>query len=598
MGYFAIMPEILTDSRLANLGANALHEAFDAYRDEFQKITERAKIRFKDRDWHGMRADASERLDLYKKSVDRIETDIRKLLASRVRDKLVWAGIKAVYSGLIGGHNDWELAETFFNSVTRRVFATVGVDPQIEFVVTDFESPPTQAASPVFRTYDDPASIEGLARSILADYPYIHAMQDLQREAEWVANEIETHLLRKGLSCKIERAEMVENIFYRGMGAYIIGRLYADSVLVPVAIALLNRPEGIHVDAVLLEENQISILLSFARSYFHVEVQRPYDLVRFLKSILPLKRISELYISTGFNKHGKTVLYREILDHLKGHPQDRFEISRGARGMVMMVFNMPRDNLVFKLIRDRFVTPKKSTRRAVMGKYDLVFRHDRAGRLVDAQSFEHLEFDKDLFSTDLLDELLNEAGQTVRIENDQVIVDYAYVERRVTPLDLYIQEADEQAGRKAVIDYGWAIKDLAVSNIFPGDFLLKNFGVTRHGRVVFYDYDELCLVTSCNFRKLPESSSYEEELSDEPWFYVGEQDFFPEEFRRFLGLPDPLSNLFMEHHADILEDDFWLRAQEAIKAGELPHIYPYERNGEPGQSQRPRHANKESSDDS
>jgi isocitrate dehydrogenase kinase/phosphatase len=592
------MPEKLTDSRLANLGASALHEAFDAYRDEFQIITERAKIRFKDLDWHGMRADTSERLDLYKKSVDRIETDIRKLLASRVHDKLVWAGIKAVYSSLIGDHNDWELAETFFNSVTRRVFATVGVDPQIEFVVTDFESPPTQAASAVFRTYDGPASIEDLVRSILTDYPYIDAMQDLQRDAEWVADEIETHLLRKGLSCKIERAEMVENIFYRGMGAYIIGRLYADSVLVPVAIALLNRPEGIHVDAVLLEENQISILLSFARSYFHVEVQRPYDLVRFLKSILPRKRISELYISTGFNKHGKTVLYREILDHLKGHPQDRFEISRGARGMVMMVFNMPRDDLVFKLIRDRFVTPKKSTRQVVMGKYDMVFRHDRAGRLVDAQSFEHLEFDKDLFSPDLLDELLNEAGQTVWIENDQVIVDYAYVERRVTPLDLYIQEADEQAGRKAVIDYGRAIKDLAVSNIFPGDFLLKNFGVTRHGRVVFYDYDELCLLTSCNFRKLPESSSYEEELSDEPWFYVGEHDFFPEEFRRFLGLPDPLRNVFMEHHANILEVDFWLRAQEAIKAGELPHIYPYERNGKPGQSLGPRHANKESSDES
>jgi isocitrate dehydrogenase kinase/phosphatase len=575
------MTEKLTDSRLANLGARAIHEAFSAYRKEFDVITRQAKIRFRECNWHGMRADAAERLELYKKVVDQVEAQIRRLLAARILDKLVWTGIKAVYSGFIGNRNDWELAETFFNSVTRRIFATIGVDPNIEFVDTDFETPPTPSISDVFRTYGGSESTETLIQTILSDYPLVDAFQNLRHDAKWVAAEIENRLRSIGVSGSIEQAQMVENIFYRGMGAYIVGRFYIGPALVPVAIALLNTDKGIIVDGVLLDKNEISILFSFTRSYFHVEVQRPYDLVRFLKSILPRKRIAELYISTGFNKHGKTELYRELLDHQTECTQDQFEISRGQRGMVMIVFNMPRDDLVFKLIRDHFATPKKTTRQDVMEKYDLVFKHDRAGRLVDAQAFEHLQFDACCFSDQLLDELQAEARQTVQIQDEQIIVEHAYVERRVIPLNVYLEEADADAARNVVIDFGGAIKDMAVSNIFPGDILLKNFGVTRHGRVVFYDYDELCPLTSCNFKKLPQALSYDDELSSEPWFYVDENDVFPEEFRNFLGLSEPLREVFMEHHADLFDVEYWRRAQKAINAGELPHIFPYERNIRP-----------------
>ena len=567
-----------TDSRLASTSARAIHEALNAYRNEFDAITRRAKIHFKERNWHGMRTDATARLELYKTVVNRIEAQTRRLLAARIHDRRVWTAMKAVYSSLICGRNDWELAETFFNSVTRRAFATVGVDPKIEFVDTEFETPPTPSPSEVYRTYDGSMSTEVLVRTILSDYPMLDAFQDLQHEAKWVAAEIRSHLRNMGLPGNIKKAQMIESIFYRGMGAYIIGRIYVGSVLIPVAIALLNTAKGITVDGILLEENKISILFSFARSYFHVEIQRPYDLVCFLKTILPRKRIAELYISTGFNKHGKTELYRELLNHLTECTQDQFEISRGERGMVMIVFNMPNDDLVFKLIRDHFGTPKKTTRRDVMEKYDLVFKHDRAGRLIDAQAFEHLQFEACCFSDHLLDELQREAGQTVRVSDEYVIVEHAYVERRVTPLNIYLEEADEDAARNVVIDFGRAIKDMAVSNIFPGDILLKNFGVTRHGRVVFYDYDELCPLTSCNFKKLPLASRYEDELSSEPWFYVDDNDVFPEEFRKFLGLSEPLRAVFLEQHADIFEIEFWRRTQEAIKAGKLPHIYPYERN--------------------
>jgi len=572
------MSHHLTDSRLLDSGADAIHAAFGRYRARFRQITQRAKLRFKNRDWHGMRADAAERLSLYKDVVDQTEASVRQHLGARIGEKRLWTGMKAEYSGMIVLRNDWELAETFFNSITRRIFATVGVDSRIEFVNADFDTPPAETRPKVFRTYQGSTAPVDLIQQILADYPWMASFQDILSDAKMVAAEIEHYLQKNGAPAAIDRIEIAESVFYRGMGAYVIGRIYANSSLIPLAIALLNTRQGIMVDGVLLDEDDVSILFSFTRAYFHVEVERPYDLVHFLKTILPRKRIAELYISIGFNKHGKTELYRELMDHQTVCREDRFDFSQGQRGMVMIVFNMPQDDLVFKLIRDRFGASKKTTRPQVIQKYDLVFRHDRAGRLVDAQSFEHLKFDTCCFSADLLTELKHAAGHTVRFEKDHIIVDHAYVQRRVTPLDVFLKQAAESEARKIVIDWGYAIKDLAVSNIFPGDILTKNFGVTRHGRVVFYDYDELCQLTDCRFRKLPQSTAYEDEVSAEPWFYVDQNDVFPEEFRRFLGLPLPLRKVFSKHHSDLFEVEFWRKTQQTVIAGELPHIFPYARH--------------------
>lgn len=569
------MTQPTINNHLISPGANTIYLAFRTYRTRFKDITQRAPLRFKNRDWHGARADAIRRLDLYKDAVDRVEVDIRRLLADHVQGKKVWTAIKAAYSGMINQNDDWELAETFFNSITRRIFATVGVDAEIEFVNTDFETPPISAPSGIYHSFKGPESTVRLIRRVLTEFQLMAPFQDIEEDTKQLAEKIEIYLKKTGISSRIDRIDMARSVFYRGRGAYLVGRIISGSTLLPLAIALLNKADGIVVDGVMLNIDDVSILFSFTRSYFNVEVERPYDLIKFLKTIIPRKRTAELYISTGFNKHGKTELYRELLNHMIVCHLDRFEISPGQRGMVMIVFNLPGDDLVFKLIRDRFDTPKKTTRGEIMSKYDLVYRHDRAGRLVDAQAFEHLKFDTSCFSPQLLADLKQDAGRTVRFENNYIIIDHAYVERRVTPLDVFLNEADEPQARRVVIEWGNAIKDLAVSNIFPGDILLKNFGVTRHGRVVFYDYDELCLLTSCRFRKLPHAYGYEDEMASEPWFYVDENDVFPEEFPRFLGLADPLREVFYKHHGDLFEISFWQQAQQMIRAGELPHIFPY-----------------------
>jgi isocitrate dehydrogenase kinase/phosphatase len=369
--------------------------------------------------------------------------------------------------------------------------------------------------------------------------------------------------------------DVVPAPFYRGKGAYLVGRLCGrgDRQL-PMVLSLLNEGPGVHADAALLDEDSASIVFGFTRSYFSVDAARPAALVAFLKSIMPAKRRAELYIALGHNKHGKTELFRDLVEHLEDDAA-RFEPAPGERGMVMAVFTLPSLELVFKVIRDRFAEPKNITREGVMQKYRLVFRHDRAGRLIDAQEFEHLRFPRSRFSAAVLEELLATAAGSVSANADHVDISHVYVERRLVPLNLYLAQASPGEARAAVLDYGQAIRDLAATNIFPGDVLLKNFGVTRHGRVVFYDYDELAQVTECRFRSLPEPRDDEEELAAEPWFYVGPNDVFPEEFLHFLGLRAPLLAAFRQSHGELLTAEYWQGLQARLEGGEIVDIFPY-----------------------
>ena len=566
-----------TNDNLPELAAKTIRHAFDLYQRQFDAITQRAEARFQRRDWPGMQADAGERLDLYKKVVDETVVEIKRVLGGRVNDPELWMRAKVLYAELLVKLDLWELAETFFNSITRRVFATVGVNPQIEFVDTCSRSKPIQIRQPVYRSYTSPQTTGALIETILGDYNFAVPHEDLKRDVKLVTAKIEDHLNKAQSSSSIQKVDMLNSVLFRGKGAYLIGRFFTPSHNFPLVLALLNTPAGMLVDAVLLDEDEVSILFSFTRSYFHVKVRRPSELVAFLKSIMPRKRVAELYISIGYNKHGKSELYCDLLQQLETS-KEKFEIAEGERGMVMEVFTMPDYDLVFKVIKDRFPPSKHTTREEVMAKYYLVFKHDRAGRLVDAQEFEHLKFDRRRFSENLLEQLHRVAPANVEVDGDHLVIKHAYVERRVTPLNIYLDEVDEMRAQAAVIDYGQAIKDLATTNIFPGDMLLKNFGVTRHGRVVFYDYDELSFLSDCNFRVMPSSRSYEEELSDEPWFGVGENDIFPEEFRNFLGLKGDLRDLFLQEHSDLCEVLFWYQIQDRIKSETIIDIFPYEQS--------------------
>jgi isocitrate dehydrogenase kinase/phosphatase len=553
--------------------AECVLAGFSGFESRFAEITTRAKDRFAKRDWRGMHEDAIERLDLYSQVIACVVDQVSSLLGDRTCDSGVWSLAKREYAARIVGRPDLELRETWFNSVIRRILHTVGVDPEVEFL-----EPPVEAAASgneeVTRVWLRDQPLPRLVRSMLDSCGFGAVFEDAERDAELTARAIHQAWRARGSNEPILAIEMARSPFFRNKGAYLVGRVCGATQFMPIALALHHEERGIFVDAVLNTADELSIVFSFTRSYFHVDVINPYSLVAFLKSILPHKALSELYTAIGFNKHGKTLLYRDLMEHIR-RSIEPFEIAPGARGMVMIVFTLPSFDIVFKVIRDSFEPPKTTTRADVLNKYKLVFQHDRAGRLADAQEFEHLAFPRDRFTPELLEELLGNAANTVELRGESVHIRHLYTERRMTPLNLYLAQADLPAAQEAIVDYGQAVKDLAATNIFPGDMLLKNFGVTRHQRVVFYDYDELCHVTDCEFQELPPDYDLYDQFGSESWFNFGPNVIFPEEFLTFMGLPPALRMTFVQHHHDLLTPAYWQQVQQRHRAGEVMDIFPY-----------------------
>lgn len=564
----------ITDSRLAALVSEQVRQAFLEYQDQFHEISRRARQRFLDRDWRGSYADAAQRLHLYSEQLNVLTSALQTMMGKRFQERKVWIAIKAVYSSLIAQNSEWEIAESFFNSVTRRIFATEGVDQTIEFVDPDFEAPPTAVAYEMLSR----RSGAGLTQLLTA------ALTDGQAggfdSALWECLEMQVeHAAERILAALGEgpeyTLEMISTAFIRGRGVYLVGKLEREGAHLPLALCMRHESErGISLDAVLVDELALSILFSYTRSYFRVDVECPYELVRQLRALLPRKPLGDLYNAIGYHRHGKTELYRDFVAHMRQSNQ-KFVAAEGTRGMVMVVFTLPSYDVVFKLIKDRFDYPKEASRSDVEQRYRLVFEHDRAGRLVEAHEFEHLRIPQNRFEESLLATLLRDAGETVRLEGKDVLIAHAYVERRVRPLNLFLNEAEQTMSVAAALDYGQALKDLARSNIFAGDLLTKNFGVTRTGRVVFYDYDELCFITDCNFRDMPQATTPEQEMAAEPWYSVRENDIFPEEFKKFLAFPEPARSAFYEEHGDLFDPQYWRDMQAKLRAGEIPEVFPY-----------------------
>lgn len=558
---------------LAARSAAAIFTAFENYNDSFRSITRRAQRRFEAREWQLGQRDAVERIELYDHRVERCLAGLVGTLGRHIAEEATWSAARAQFSRLIADCPDRQFHATFFNSLTRKVFATTGVNPAVEFVAETDEAP--HGAAPVLEISLQGGLVAAL-EALLAGLPWAAQLHDAASSAQFIAAEICGVLKVRGLTPQLSRLEVLEPVFYRATRAYVVGRISGEDWTFPLVIACAHPESGIVADTVMVSDYELRPLFGFSRSYFHADLAAVEPVVRYLCSIMPGKPVDELYAVLGRAKQGKTERYRRLFRHL-ATSTDLFVHAEGVPGMVMVVFTLNSSDLVFKVIRDRFAYPKTSSREDVMEKYRFVFRHDRVGRLVDAQEFRRLRFPHARFAPELLDELLNSAADSCRLDGDDLVIDLCYLERRLKPLDVYLREAEPAAARRAIRDYGQAIRDLALSNVFPGDLLLKNFGVSRHGRVIFYDYDELCLVTECRFRDLPAARDDDDELRAEPWFYVGPDDVFPGQFLEFLGLRGELRAEFLKYHAALLDADYWRRLKAAHTAEEHLEVVPYQR---------------------
>ncbi len=568
-------PDAVARPDAAQRAAALIHDAFDDYNARFSDITRRARRRFERRDWRHAQADAVARIDLYDVCIRETLARLEALLDDRVRSRSLWSTIRREFGARIASLPDRELDKTFFNSLARRFFQVSGVAPDLEFLALDIEPAGDPACPGDLVRYAYPTDADAVAtwHRILAERGFANGYADLPGSAAAIVRALDARLTPHADA--VVAIELLGTVFYRERRAYLVGRALGRRRTWPLVVALLNERDGVRVDAVLTDVHHLSTLFGYARSYFHADLARVSDAVAFLQTLLPRKPLDELYTVIGRAKQGKTERYRRVFRHLAEEADERLVRADGERGMVMSVFT-PRDcPVVFKLIRDRFAYPKNIERKQVEEKYRMVFRRDRVGRLVDAQEFRRLRFPLRQFAPDVLDELLRECAQTVRLDGNDVIVAHCYVERRVRPLDLYVREAPAEDAQRAVLDYGQAIKDMARSNIFAGDLLLKNFGVSGNGRALFYDYDELCLLEQCHFRVVPAVREEDETRPLDEWLYAARDDVFPELFPQFLGLPASLRDALMREHGELFDPAWWRQIQARLRSGEYLDVPPY-----------------------
>jgi isocitrate dehydrogenase kinase/phosphatase len=553
--------------------ADRVRHGYQGWRRQFAGITRRAAGRFENRQWNEAQDDARERILLYDVAIHETIQSIRGALGPGPLAPASGTTARAAFADWARGAPDSEVAETFFNSVIRRLFGTVGVDNDLEFIAGQLDDPPPSQDRPWLEV---PLSggiagvLETVIRSLPFEAPWHERAERIRRAAALLEQAVPGLAGREGAVLQV-----LEAPFYRNKAAYVVGRVVRGDSLFPLVLALTHPARGIQLDAVLPTSDEASVVFGFTRSYLHADIGAPRAAIEFLRSIMPFKRTDELYTAVGFNRHGKTELYRTLVHHLEA-PTARFEPTPGQTGLVMSVFTLPELNVVFKVIRDRFGPPKNTTRERVMRNYRHIFVHDRVGRLADAQQFERLELPLSVFSGTVLDELLETAGRTVHVKDGTVTIEHLYTERRVRPLDVYLDEVDPDEALRVTIDFGQAIKELAVANLFPGDMLIKNFGVTRHGRVIFYDYDEVAPLTACNFRHRPRPAYPEAEMDDEPSYYVGPDDVFPAEWRPFLGPPGPLRLELQRAHRELFDPEWWRDMQRRQREGEVVDFFPYD----------------------
>ncbi|MFD0669451.1 bifunctional isocitrate dehydrogenase kinase/phosphatase [Ramlibacter sp. MAHUQ-53] len=578
------------DSPLAYDIAQALVDGFDRHYRLFRAESARARHRFETADWHGQQRAQRERIEFYdlrvREASQRLETEFR----AHEQPMEVWQQAKLHYIGLLIDHQQPELAETFFNSVTTKILHRTYFHNDFIFVrpavSTEYIEDNDPAASATYRAYyPTRETLHETVVRIVHNFRLQRPFADLEADARQASDAIAQRLAGARLRANFQ-VQVLSSLFFRNKGAYVVGKVINGFSELPFALPIVHGDDGrLVIDACLVGEEDLQMLFSFARAYFMVDMAVPSAWVQFLRTLMPRKPRAEIYNALGLAKQGKTLFYRDFLHHLR-HSSDKFRIAPGIKGMVMLVFDLPSFPFVFKVIKDHFPLQKETTREQVKGKYLLVKQHDRVGRMADTLEYSEVAFARERFEDALIEEIRRFAPSQLEISErdgdgrEEVILKHVYIERRMIPLNLYLQEALDAGGgeqlERAVIEYGNAIKDLVAANIFPGDMLWKNFGVTRNGKVVFYDYDEIEYLTDCNFRRVPPPRNEDDELASEPWYAVGPRDVFPETFGPFLLGHPAVRDVFMRHHGDLLDPAFWQAHKERIQSGHVLDVFPYD----------------------
>ena len=556
--------------------AQAILDGFDTHYRLFRAASAGARSRWERAAWAEVREASQARIDMYDQRVAEAVTELTTRFAHRTRDEALWPRVKRAYIGLLLEHPQPECAETFFNSVARRVLDRRYYRNEYIFSRPATSTEHLDGGEPSYRCYyPEGSDLRPTLREALEAFDLALPFADLCRDLDRVHRAIGEHYPEGWERRPNFQVHVLRSLFFRNKGAYVVGRVVNGNATLPFVVPLLqDERRRVYVDTILLDAKNIGRVFSLARAYFFVDMEVPSAYVDFLASVVPSKPKSELYTMLGLQKQGKTLFFRDLEHHLR-HSTDRFVLAPGTKGMVMVVFTLPSYPYVFKVIRDWFAPPKDADRASVEERYRFVKHHDRVGRMTDTLEYAHVAFPADRFDEAVVADLERLAPSTIEREDGKIVVGHFYVERRLAPLDVYLREVDAMRAAEAIGEYGAALKELAAANIFPGDLLLKNFGRTRFGRILFYDYDEITELTACRFRRLPRASTEEEELAAEPFFAVDPRDVFPEQFPTFLFPPGVQRETFVRLHPELVDPGWWTAMQERLREGVQEDLFAY-----------------------
>ncbi len=559
---------------LINIIINHIYDGFIAYMHAFENLTKLVPGNFSERNWDQLQQIHRKRLRLYKDKLGITIEKCKTSLGDRAGNRELWRSIKNAYSAHLCEKPDQELAESYYNAVIRKTFPGLSVDEELMFVYQAYNSCHIEPSESLFFNYPPHLGLRKIFEQIMADFEFGAPYYDKDEDIRFLVKGVKEIILSRYSTTEETTTQVLKSVFYRNKAAYLIGRTHIGNKWMPFIIPFVHNKKGVFADTLIFDPNIMSGIFSYTRSYFMADIKIPAQVVSFLNSVIKHKRPYELYNSIGFNKHGKTEFYRDFLYHL-AHSSDKFVLAPGIKGMVMTVFTLPSYNIVFKLIKDHFDPPKNMTRAQVREKYKLVSLHDRVGRMADTHEFEYFHLPLDRVHPDLLEELKNTVNSLLEVKGNYLVIKHLYIERRLTPLNLYLEECTLEDAKQIVEDYGNAILQLAKANIFPGDMMTKNFGVTRQKRVIFYDYDEIEFLVDMNFREKPKPTTYEEIYAAEPWYDIGPQDVFPEDFKRFMIGRQDVKDYFFEFHSKLFDPTYWKDIKQKIQDGELLHAFPY-----------------------
>ena len=579
-------PKLLS-SQVAYDMAQTLLMGFQRHYSIFREAGRSAKQAFENQNWQGIRQLLRDRITFYDQRVIETAQILEDEFDAHALSDEIWQQVKLHYIGLLSNLHQPELAETFFNSVTTRILASKYFNNKFIFVrptiSTEYLENDEAPSKPSYRAYY-PGDIDGLKpilKNLVNSFELNNSFENLERDLNLTTKLIQDSLSHTSSSTDFQ-IHALSTLFFRNKTAYIMGRIINGEKIFPLVLALMHNAKGqLVIDGILLSEVHLRLIFSFTHSYFLVDMEVPSAYVTFMRSLLPHKPRAELYNMIGLQKHGKNLFYRDFQHHLM-HSTDLFRIAPGIRGLVMLVFDLPSYPYVFKLIKDYFPPPKETSREQIMAKYQLVKQHDRVGRMADSLEFSNVAFPLNRFTPELLAELREHCSSLLEFNNteseQELVIKHLYIERRMTPLNIRLQEGSPQEIEDGVIQYGEAIKNLIAANIFPGDLLYKNFGVTRYGRVAFYDYDEIEYLTDCEIRRVPAPRDDEDEMASEPWYRIGPKDIFPETYKAFLLGNDRIRELLLKHHADLFEPSMWQSYKDRLLAGEIPDFIEYDQS--------------------